>query len=96
MISARAMEEVLLLSLDGDPEKSGECFRELSIDLTGAGLPTGHYASARMFTELMREHEESIVKTIIRDPWRFFTLYDELDAKEHCFGNKFLSFFQDQ
>ena len=92
----RLMEEVLVRSLDGDHEKSGECFRKLSIDLTGAGLPAGHYASARMFSELRREHEESIVKTIIRDPWRFFTLYDELDEKEHCFGEKFLSFFQDK
>lgn len=92
--SLRLMEEVLVRSLDGDPEKSGECFRELSTDLTGAGLPAGHYASARMFTELMREHEESIVETIIMDPWRFFRLYDELDAKEHGFGDRFLSFFQ--
>ena len=62
----------------------------------GARARAGHYASARMFSELRREHEESIVKTIIRDPWRFFTLYDELDEKEHCFGEKFLSFFQDK
>lgn len=88
------IEDIILSALAGDIEKSRDAYRELSLDVTGAGVPAGHYTSARMFQEILSEHEETIVKTIIKNPWNFFSVYNKTEANSHLFSKEFVSFFQ--
>lgn len=88
----RQMEDIVLNAVNGEMEKSRKLFRELSIDTTGVGVPAGHYVSARMFSKILGEHDESIVTSIIEDPWCFFKLYDGLESKSHSLSERFLSF----
>lgn len=90
----RMMEDIVLHAFKGDLDMSEKLYKELSIDGTGAGIPAGHYASARMFREILEEHNESIITQIIENPWSCFDIYYGIQSKSFLFSDNFLSKFR--
>jgi hypothetical protein len=87
-------EEIVLIAFNQEMEKSRELYRKLSIDETGSGVPAGHYMSAMMFEEILKEHEDSVISEIICNPWRFFNIYNDLKNKSINFKQEFLQLFK--
>ncbi len=84
------IERIMLDSLRGNIKESEEKYHELTLDRTGSGIPAGHYISARMFSEIMKEHDTTIVEELVKNPWRFFEIYDTLEKKTHTFSKPFI------
>lgn len=72
-------------AMNGDIDKGRRIPRELTIDKSGVGLLIRHFASAKMFAEILREHDESIIIELIRNPWEFFDVYNGLKMKSYEF-----------
>lgn len=89
----RMMQDTIFHAYNGELEKSRKLYRELSIDEIGSGVPAGHYASARMFKEILGARDESIINEIIENPWSFFEIYNRLNSKSIHFSDDFLSIF---
>lgn len=87
------IEDIVSLAFTGHHDMSSNLLRELSIDDTSSGIPAGHYASARMFSEILGEYDESIIIEIIKNPWSFFEIYSKLNGKSISFSDEFLSIF---
>lgn len=79
------IEDIQLKALQGNMDESQRLYKELSINASGIGLPTGHFTSARMVAEILREHDESKIIELIKDPWKFFDVYNGLKMKSYRF-----------
>ena len=82
-----------MLAFNQELEKSRKRYRKLSIDETGAGVPAGHYMSAMMFAEILKEYEASVISEIVLNPWKFFNIYTGLRDKSVNFKPEFLLLF---
>lgn len=87
--------DMLLKALKGDLKESRRLYSGFSVDESGVGLPTGHFTSAKMFSEILAENDESIVLELIKDPWMFFATYNGLGRKSHKFSHEIINFYSE-
>lgn len=88
-----SIDDMLLMALKGSLKESRRLYSGFSIDESGVGLPTGHFTSAKMFSEILAENDESIVLELIKDPWMFFATYNGLRRKYHKFSHEIINFY---
>ncbi len=68
-----------------------QAFEAFSIDLSGAGLPEGHFVAGRMVQRMARSVPLERVVDLVRAPWRFFACYNEaVGAGEPRFSERLL------
>lgn len=88
-----SIDDMLLKALKGNLKESRKLYNGFSVDESGVGLPAGHFTSAKMFSEILAEKDESIVLELIKNPWIFFTIYNRLRRKSHSFSSEILDFY---
>jgi len=88
-----SIEDIVKKALNGELDAAREEFKEFSMDQSGVGLPTGHFASARMVAEILNEHGESIIVDLIENPWMLFAVYNDLTEKTHNFSREVVDFY---
>jgi hypothetical protein len=88
----RVMDRILSELADA-PELSDLLGRQLQSFIPQAGHPTGFYMANRIEEELGIAE----VRRVVRDPFRFFSLYNqaaELDGKAPTFSSKAMEYLQ--
>jgi hypothetical protein len=85
--------DILMRAMNGDIDEGRRLLGEFTIDKSGMGLPMRHFASAKTFAEILREHDESIIIELIRNPWEFFDVYNGLKMKPYEFPREIIELY---
>ena len=88
-----SIEHMVRKALTKDLNTAYREFKEFSMDYSGVGLPSGHFTSAKMVAEILKERDQSIITDFLNDPWSFFTAYNNLTQKTYRFSKDFLDFY---
>jgi|GEM_PF-1329239 len=68
-----------------------ESFHQFSLDLSGAGLPEGHFAAGRMVQRMAGALPLERIISLVQEPWRFLACYNEaMESKEPRFSKRLL------
>jgi len=75
------IERLLVEALSGPTSEElsalEQAFRAFSVDLSGAGLPEGHFVAGRMVQRMARSLPLEQVIGLVQTPWHFFECYNE-------------------
>ena len=88
-----SIEDMVKKVLNGELAAEGKEYKEFSLDYFGVGFSAGHFTSVKMVAEILNEHEESTIIDLIRNPWRFFAVYNSLTKKTHNFSQYVIDFY---
>lgn len=88
-----SIENIVEKALKGELDSAREEYKGFSTDYSGVGLPAGHFTSAKMVAEILNENDESIIVELIKDPWKFFVIYNNLNRKTHNFSKDVIDFY---